>query len=34
MERGGKKLALQRLSEGKEAPLNVFIVFLGIFLNR
>jgi hypothetical protein len=31
--RGGK-LALQRLSEEKEALLNIFIVFLSIFLNK
>jgi hypothetical protein len=30
----GEKLALQRLSEEKESLLNVFIVFLGVFLNR
>jgi hypothetical protein len=29
----GKILALQWLGEGKEPPLNIFIVFLGIFLN-
>jgi hypothetical protein len=31
---GGGILALQRLSEEKEALLNVFIVLLGIFLNK
>jgi hypothetical protein len=34
MGRGGKTLVLQRLNEEKEALLNVFIVFWGIFLNK
>jgi len=33
MERG-EILTLQWMREGKEPPLNIFIVFLGIFLNK